>query len=79
LPKSFPPEIGPLSPQEIEIIDAALPSVAMENDAPLVTALEAILLNRCTEPQREHFRSLDPAEQMKVLDEVRAQIPMLPS
>jgi hypothetical protein len=72
------PEIGPLSPEEIEIIYSTLPALAMENDVPLLTALEAILFRRCTEPQREHFRSLDSEEQMKVLDEVRAQIPMLP-
>jgi hypothetical protein len=72
------PEIGPLSPEEIEIIYSTLPALAMENDAPLLMALEAILFKRCTEAQREHFRSLDREEQMKVLDEVRAQIPMLP-
>jgi hypothetical protein len=79
VPKGFPPEIGPLSPEEIEIIDAALPALAMEDDAPLLRVLEAILFKRCTEPEREHFRGLSSDEQLKVLDEVRGQIPMLPS
>jgi hypothetical protein len=63
--RDFPPEIGPLSPTEIEIIDATEPSLALSDDTPLLTALEAILLHRCNDDERKYYEALSPEEKTR--------------
>lgn len=75
--RDFPPPIGALSPTEIDIIDAATPALALADDTPLLTAMEAILRNRCNDEERRYYDALPPEEKRKVLDEVRDQMPIV--
>jgi len=71
------PYIGPLTPLEIEILDATLPALAMGDDTPLLQALETILHARISPGHWARYERLSGAEKAAVLDGVRAQIPLL--
>jgi hypothetical protein len=73
----FPPEIGPITEDEVRLIDAALPSIALGDGTPLLETLQAILHHRCSPDQWAYYESLPPELQHEVLDRVRMQIPMI--
>jgi hypothetical protein len=72
----FPP-VGELMPVEIEILDATLPALALGDDTPLLQALEAILHARVSQHQWDAFEHLSQDGKLAVLDQVRAQIPLI--
>ncbi len=73
----FPPEIGLLSDDEVRLIDACLPSLALEDDTMLLDALQAILHSRCSAEDWAYYESLPIEQRQAVLDGVRAQIPLI--
>lgn len=74
----LPPPVGELTPVEIEILDAALPALALGDDTPLLHALEAILHARVSQHGWETYERLPQDEKLAVLDKVRARIPLIP-
>ena len=73
----LPPAIGELTPVEIEILDAALPAVALGDDAQLLQGLEAILRARISQQDWERYQALPSDAKLTVLDRLRAQIPLI--
>jgi hypothetical protein len=74
---NFPPEIGLLTEDEIRLIDACLPALALGDDTMLLEALQALLRHHCSPEDWAYYESLPPEQQQAALDGVRAQIPMI--
>lgn len=74
----FPPPVGELTPVEIEILDAALPALALGDNTPLLNALEAILHARMDQQGWETYERLTEEEKYAALDKVRKEIPLIP-
>jgi hypothetical protein len=73
----FPPEIGPLSEDEVRLIDASLPALALGDDIHLLEVLQAILHNRSNPDEWRYYESLPREQQLAVLERVREQIPLI--
>ncbi len=74
---NFPPDIGPLNEDEILLIDASLPALALGDNSVLEVTLQAILHRHCSAEQWQYYESLPPELREAALDRVRAQIPMI--
>jgi hypothetical protein len=73
----LPPPIGLLEPIEVELIDAAIPSVATGNDTPLLNALEAIMHTRMTPEQWARYLELPDEQRRAILRGVAQEIPAI--
>jgi hypothetical protein len=77
LQADFPPDIGPLNEDEIRLIDAALPALALGDNTVLEATLQAILHRHCSAEQWQYYESLPTEQQATALARVRDQIPMI--